>query len=122
MDAAIAEIWDLADRDRGDVKVMVVEPLEVPFDRAIVGDGDIGACGRYPRRQQPQVMTELAGERRGCVIVCTVCQRQVMFGIEKIDVHYLLDGDVEGGFEACCGVGDGEGHYARIFTSLADND
>ena len=65
--------------------MMVIEPASILFNRTIVRNGDIGTSGRYPGGQQPHVMTELAGKRRGGVIVCPMRQRQVMLRIENID-------------------------------------
>ena len=69
VNAAMAQIANLADGNRQDVEMMVMEPAAVPFNRAIVRNGDIGASGCQPRRQQPQVMTELASKWRRSVIV-----------------------------------------------------
>ena len=76
---------NLADGNRRDVQMMVMEPAAVLFNRGIVRHGDIRACRRQPCGQQPQVMTELAGKRRRGVVVRPMRQRQVMLRIEKIE-------------------------------------
>jgi hypothetical protein len=69
--------------------MMVMEPMAILFKRAIVRNGDIGASGCHPRQQQPQVMTQLAGERRCRIVVRPMRQCQVMLRIEKIDFFHL---------------------------------
>lgn len=70
--------------------MMVMEPATILLDRAIVGNGYIGASGCQPGGQQPQVMSHLAGKRWRGVVVRPMGQRQVMLGIEKIDVNHMV--------------------------------
>ena len=68
--------------------MMVAEPTAILVNRDIVWYCDAGTCGRYPSRQQPQVMAELARKRRSCVIVRSMRQCQVMLWIEEINVKH----------------------------------
>ena len=89
VNAARAQISDFADVDGRYIQMTVMEPTTILVNRAIVWDGNIGARGCYPRRQQPQIMSELTCKWRRSVVVRPMRQRQVMLWIEKIDVFHL---------------------------------
>ena len=67
---------------------MGLQIAAVFFNRGIVGDGDTGSRGCQPCRKQPQVIPQLAGKRRRGVVMRPVGQRQVMLGIEEINVNH----------------------------------
>ena len=89
VNAARAHISDFADVDGRYLQMTVMEPTTILVNRAIVWDGNIGARGCYPRRQQPQIMSELTCKRRCSVVVRPMRQCQIMLWIEKIDVFHF---------------------------------
>ena len=95
MDAARTQSSDLANGNGLYVKSMLLQPTAVLLNRGIIGDSNIGASCRYPGGQQPQIMSELAGKRRGGIVVRSMRQRQVMLRIEKINVdHHVQDNNI----------------------------
>ena len=88
INAARTQVSYLANGNGCNIQMIVLQPTAVSFYRRVIGDSYIGASCRYPCGQQPQVVAELAGKRRGSVVVCPMRQRQIMFGIENINVNH----------------------------------